>query len=70
MEVSQPQAQLNCSQLWAVILSPEVLGPPLDIWQSSPTLSWPWPMDNLENLTSHQDLGRAREGSILQNFGV
>ena len=27
-------------------------------------------MDNLENLTSHQDLGLAAEGSILQNFWV
>ena len=27
-------------------------------------------MDNLENLTGHQDLGRATEGSILQNFWV
>ena len=27
-------------------------------------------MDNLENLTGHQDLGRATEGSILQNFRV
>ena len=27
-------------------------------------------MDNLENLTGHQDLGRATKGSILQNFWV
>ena len=27
-------------------------------------------MDNLGNLTSHQDLGRATEGSIMQNFWV
>ena len=27
-------------------------------------------MDNLENLTGHQDLGRAIEGSLLQNFRV
>ena len=26
--------------------------------------------DNLENLTGHQDLGRAIEGSPLQNFKV
>ena len=27
-------------------------------------------MDNLENLTGHQDLWRATKGSILQNFWV
>ena len=79
MEVSRPQAQLNCSQLLAVILSNwdqrPSREPPLEHMpeQSNPLLSLAkdrGDKDNLENLTGHQDLGRATEGSLLQNFKV
>ena len=80
MEVIQPQAQLNCSQPLAVILSNwaqkrSSREPPLEHMpeQSDPLLSPAKDRrdkDNLENLTGHQDLGRATEGSLLQNFRV
>ena len=79
MEVSRPQAQLNCSQLPAVILSNwdqrPSREPPLKHMpeQSNPLLSLAkdrGDKDNLENLTGHQDLGRAIEGSLLQNLRV
>jgi len=79
MEVSRPQAQLNCSQPLAVILSNwaqrSSREPPLEHMpeQSDPLLSPAKDRrdkDNLENLTGHQDLGRATKGSLLQNFRV